>query len=104
MFLNCHTYYSLRYGTLSPKQLITAAQVNGRKALVLTDINNTSCSYEFITKCTQVGIKPILGIEFRKKHQLLYIGIAKNNEGFRALNQFLSEYIPMKSINCILQI
>jgi len=102
MHLNCHTYYSLRYGTLSPEQLVKSAKAKGCKTLVLTDINNTSCSYEFVTRCTREGIKPILGIEFRKNHQLLYIGIAQNNEGFQALNKFLSDHsidgIPLPDI------
>ena len=25
MYLNCHSFYSLRYGTLSPEQLVEAA-------------------------------------------------------------------------------
>jgi len=90
--LNCHTYFSLRYGTLSPQQLIEAAKAHDVKTLVLTDINNTSCSYEFVTRCTRGGIKPILGIEFNRDDRLLYIGIAKNNEGFRALNLFLTNH------------
>lgn len=91
MYLNCHTYYSLRYGTISPKALVEAAKDRGIKALALTDINNTSCTYEFITSCKKHKIKPVVGIEFRKDHQLLYIGIAKNQEGFRALNKLLTD-------------
>lgn len=90
--LNCHTYYSLRYGTLSPKQLVEAAKAKHIQTLVLTDINNTSCSYEFVTRCLQEGIKPVLGIEFHRGHQFLYVGVAKNNEGFRALNAFLTNH------------
>lgn len=90
--LNCHTYFSLRYGTLSPQQLIEAAKANDVDTLVLTDVNNTSCSYEFVIRCVKEGIKPILGIEFHRDHKLLYVGIAKNNEGFRALNLFLTDH------------
>ena len=92
MYLNVHSYFSLKYGTLSPKKLVAAAKRMGIKTLVLTDINNTSCAYEFIACCKKEGLKPILGIEFRKKNRLLYIGIAKDNEGFFELNSFLTEY------------
>jgi DNA polymerase III alpha subunit len=68
--LNCHTYFSLRYGTLSPQQLIEAAKANDVDTLVLTDVNNTSCSYEFVIRCVKEGIKPILGIEFHRDHKL----------------------------------
>ena len=92
MYLNVHSYFSLKYGTLPPKKLVMAAQQKGIKALVLTDINNTSCAYEFISCCKKYGVKPILGIEFRKENRLLYVGIAKNNQGFYELNRFLTEH------------
>ena len=92
MYLNVHSYFSLKYGTLSPEKLVMAAKNKGIKTLVLTDVNNTSCAYEFITCCKKYGIKPILGIEFRKENKLLYVGVAKNNEGFFELNRFLTEH------------
>ncbi|MEK7257391.1 MAG: PHP domain-containing protein, partial [Bacteroidota bacterium] len=92
MYLNCHTYFSLRYGTLSPEQLVQAAKKRGVQALALTDINNTSCAGEFVRRCRKEGIKPLLGIDFRKDGQRLYVGIARNREGFCELNQFLSDY------------
>lgn len=93
MYLNCHTYFSLRYGTVSPEQLVQQAVRWGVGTLALTDINSTSCAYEFVTRCQAVGIKPILGIDFRDSdHQCLYIGLARNATGFRELNQFISAY------------
>jgi len=104
MYLNNHTYYSLKYGTLSPEQLVIAAVEKGIKRLVLTDINNTSCSYAFVKACKKHGVTPLLGIEFRKFARedasalggvkdgpLLYIGIAKNEEGWRELTSLLTE-------------
>ena len=90
MYLNTHTYFSLRYGTLSPGELVEVARKHGVKNLVLTDINNTSCSYSFVKSCKAVGINPILGIEFRQDGELLYVGIAKNKRGFYELNQLLT--------------
>ena len=92
MYLNAHTYYSLRYGTMSPKQLVYEVAKTGAKELVLTDINNTSATYQFIQECKKQGIKPIVGIEFRRDNEFLYIGIAKNREGFRELNRFLTTH------------
>jgi len=105
LLLNCHTYYSLKYGTLSPQQLVEAAAAKGIKTLCLTDINNTSCAYSFIKACKKHQIKPIIGIEFRevsgRSHQpagspgihkeLCYIGIAKNQAGWAELNQLLTD-------------
>jgi len=91
MYLNCHTYYSLRYGTIAPRQLVETASRWGIDTLVLTDINNTSCAFEFVSLCTQAGIKPILGMEFRQDGRLLYIAVAQNADGFEEINRFYSE-------------
>jgi DNA-directed DNA polymerase III PolC len=90
MYLNCHSYYSLRYGTISTGNLVEEAKRNCVTAMALTDINNTTGIIEFVAACRENGIKPIAGIEFRSEDQLLYIGLAKNNTGFRELNEFLS--------------
>jgi len=92
LILNAHTYYSLRYGTLSPEQLVEAAKAYGVSQLVLTDINNTSCAFQFIQACKKHGIKPILGIEFRLDNEFLYLGIAKNEEGWRELCSHLTSF------------
>jgi DNA-directed DNA polymerase III PolC len=100
MYLNCHSHFSLNYGVLSPRVLVRAAADSGIKALALTDINNVSGSFEFYRACEEAGIKPILGIEFRDADQhLMYIGLAKNEAGFAALNRLLSEgSLPGKSL------
>ncbi|MEZ4896286.1 MAG: DNA polymerase III subunit alpha [Saprospiraceae bacterium] len=92
MFINCHTYYSLRHGTLSPEDLVTTAAGQGVTVMALTDINNTSCTFEFIAACKQHGIKPVAGIEFRRDHQFLYVGLARNEAGWHNLCAFLSEH------------
>lgn len=48
MLLNLHSFYSLRYGTLSLEDLIEGMQSGGYDTAVLTDINNTSGSLDFI--------------------------------------------------------
>lgn len=90
MYLNTHTYYSLRYGTLSIEALIRRAKDFGVNSLALTDINNTTAIPYFVEACKRNNIKPIAGIEFRNGGKLLYIGIAKNNNGFSELNKLLN--------------
>ncbi|PSR56067.1 DNA polymerase III subunit alpha [Adhaeribacter arboris] len=87
-----HSYYSLRYGTLSVEDLVAIGVNQGYQTLVLTDINNTSGVFPFIAACQQQGIHPVVGIEFRRENQLLYTGVALNQLGFQELNQFLSYY------------
>lgn len=94
MFLNCHSVYSFRYGTLQIEQLFDEAKRCGIAKLALTDINNTSGYIELLRICAQRKdehqLEIAVGIEFRSGGRLLYIGIARNNKGFRELNAFLS--------------
>ncbi len=97
MYLNCHTYYSLRYGTFSELELLKLAQENQVGQLVLTDINNTSAGLNFVRKASEFGIKPILGIDFRNGVNQCFVAISKNNEGYLELNNFLSEHLHKKN-------
>lgn len=105
MFLNVHSQYSLRYGTIDIAGLIHEAREKNVHQMVLTDINNSTGCMEFIRLCRKAGIdqtdangelipaysiKPVIGIEFRRNHKLLYVGIAKNKEGMKELNDFLT--------------
>ncbi len=92
MYLNVHSQYSLRYGTLSVEKLAEQAQIIGIEQMALTDINNSTGAMEFIRECQAKGIKAITGIEFRRSFKLLFIGIARNREGMKELNDFLSFY------------
>lgn len=92
MYLNCHSYYSLRYGTFSEVALLQLAQENGVKTLALTDINNTSACLNFIRKSKEFHIKPVVGIDFRNGNTQQFVGLAKNNQGFQELNDYLSEH------------
>ena len=96
MWLNCHTFYSLKYGTLSVEQLLQQASQHGARTIVVTDINNSTGILECIhkTKEKKLDLKIIAGIEFRSKEgfDYLYTGIAKNNHGFSFLNEFLTEH------------
>lgn len=91
MFLNCHSYYSLRYGTLAVEELVEQAHQQRIKTLALTDINNSSGIPDFVKACLNAGIKPIGGMEFRENDQILYVGLARNREGMRELNQLRSQ-------------
>lgn len=93
MYLNCHTYYSLRYGTIAPKQLLAIASENSVNTLALTDINNTSACLDFVRISEKYKIKPILGVDFRNGASQQFILIAKNNQGFQNINSYLSQFL-----------
>ncbi|MEO1012645.1 MAG: DNA polymerase III subunit alpha [Bacteroidota bacterium] len=93
MYLNCHTYYSMRFGTFSELELLHLARENHVKQLVLTDINNTSACLNFVRKAPEYDVRPILGIDFRNGADPCFVGIARNNEGYQELNTFLSHHL-----------
>jgi len=93
MYLNCHTYYSLRFGTFSEVALLELAREHEVTRLALTDINNTSACLNFVRRAADFGIHPILGIDFRNGVSSCFVGIARNNEGYHELNEFLSEHL-----------
>ncbi len=86
----CHSYYSLRYGTMPPKELVTIASSYDIDTLVLTDINNSTGVFDFIKACKEYDIKPVIGVEFRSDNKLLYTCIARNSEGLKEINDLLT--------------
>ena len=93
MIVNCHSYYSLRYGTLSIKELVELAKESDVSTLALTDINNTSAALDFVRYAKSHGIKPVIGVEFRNAGELLYTALAKNNEAYYRINKYLSSFL-----------
>ena len=92
MYLNVHSQYSLRYGTMSIAKLVEEAAAHGVTQMALTDINNCTGMMEFMRECDKQGIRPIAGMEMRKDNRLLYVCLAKNREGVREINEFLSKH------------
>jgi DNA-directed DNA polymerase III PolC len=90
MYLNCKTYFSFRYGTYGTEELIKEAVEKGITSLALTNINNTCDAWDFVDYCIENNIKPIVGAEIRNDEKFMYILLAKNNEGLRRINEFLS--------------
>jgi DNA polymerase-3 subunit alpha len=93
MLLNCHSQFSFRYGTLKAIQLLELAVAMGHNTLALTDINNTSACLNFIREAQKRGVNPLLGIDFRNGVQQQFVGLARSNEGFQELNEYLSEFL-----------
>lgn len=92
MYLNCHSFHSLRYGTIPVEELVQQGLDCGASTMALTDINTVTGIYEFIKLCQAVSIKPLVGIEFRWQNMLRYIGLAMNREGLGEMNRFLTKH------------
>lgn len=98
MYINCHTYYSLRYGTISPKDLLALANANNLQTIALTDINTTSACLSFVRLSSEYNIKPVLGVDFRNGAQQEFIMLAKNNKGYQQINTYLSTFLHDKAL------
>lgn len=92
MFLNCHSYHSLRYGTISVKDLVQQAVDFKLKVLALTDINTVTGIYEFYKLCKEKEIKPIVGVDIRVENKPYYVCLAKNPKGIAEVNRLLTDY------------
>ena len=93
MYLNCKTFFSLRYGTIDTKDLVKSARQMGITSLALTNINITSDTWNFVKECQENGIKPIIGLECRNGHDLKYILLARDMDGWFYINRFLSDHL-----------
>lgn len=92
MYLNCHSYYSLRYGILSIQDLIGETLRCQVEALVLTEVNVIRGVFDFIKACNDAKLKLLVNIEFRNADQLLFIALAKNHQRLYEMNVHLSRY------------
>lgn len=96
MYLNCKTWFSLRYGTIKTEELVEMAETYAVKSMALTNINSTADLWDFVDFCRQKNIKPVAGVEVRNEDSFLYILLAKNNIGLLAIHRFLSEHLQQK--------
>src|SRR5687768_16607484 len=96
MYLNCRTYFSLRYGTYSTEELVNSAAEHNIHVLALTNINCTCDTWDFVKFCKEKNIKPVGGVEIRNEDTLLYLVIARKNKGFTCINEFLSYHLQHK--------
>lgn len=88
--LTRHSYYSLRYGTLSLEGLLDLLKTYGYETAVLCDFNNSTGCLEFIKLCQDRNFHGVIGMEYRRGDTWLYTGFAKNIEGFKELNDLMT--------------
>lgn len=93
MYLNCHSFHSLRYGTISLEELVLQAKTCNVTSLALTDINTITGIYNFTKACQTAGIKPVVGMELRDDdNRILYIMLAKKRSGIGEMCRLLTDH------------
>lgn len=94
MLLNTHSYYSLRYGVLSPDQWIDFLENQPWPAMAITDINNTSACMMLLHSMRGEKSKfPVIGVDFRNGIRQTYVALARNWEGVKQINDHLSTHL-----------
>lgn len=93
MYLNAHTYYSLRYGVMAPSELAKQAKANNCPRFAVTDINTTSACLELLRESERLGVEPVVGVDFRNGVQQKFVLLARNNQGFQNINYYLTEML-----------
>ena len=97
MLVNSHSYYSLRYGVLSPKEWLAFFESQPWPTMAITDINNTSaCMTVLYLLRNHAKKRAVIGVDFRNGITPCYVALAKNWEGFRQINDHLSEHLHRK--------
>ncbi len=91
--MQAHSQYSLKYGVLTPEEIILWGKNNQFPYMVLTDINTSGAVLLFIQAAKKHGVNTSVGIDFRNDLKKCYTIIAKNNRGFHEVNSFLSQHL-----------
>lgn len=99
--LHTHTHYSFQQALWDPKGLAQTAKNNNQTAVAITDRGNLYGAFEFYQACKEIGIKPIIWVEFtiskkwrtnRDKDNEFYeiVLLAKNSNWYKNLIQLVT--------------
>ena len=82
---------------MSPKVLLKEVESHGVKTFALTDINSSTMALELLRLAKDMAIKIVLGVDFRNSASQKFVALAKNNIGFKNINDYLSEFLHTKN-------
>jgi DNA polymerase-3 subunit alpha len=85
--------FSLRYGLVSPEEIVRWTKQESYVHTALCDINSTSSTLDYVRESKKNGINPVIGIDIRNGMECCYVLVAKNNRGLHEANLFLSMYL-----------
>jgi DNA polymerase III alpha subunit len=93
--LQTHSHYSLRFGMLSPTDLVAAAVARGHRAIALTDRNALYGMVPFVEAARKAGIKPIVGAAVslnRAGASGQVVLLVRDECGYRNLSRLLTRF------------
>lgn len=62
--LHTHTHYTFQRALGDPERLAKRARELEQGAIATTDAGNLYGAFEFYRACKDIGVKPIIGVEF----------------------------------------
>jgi|WetSurMetagenome_2_1015567.scaffolds.fasta_scaffold19355_2 DNA polymerase III alpha subunit len=91
--LHVHTNYSLLQGTIRIDELLETCKKNNIKSLALTDTNVMNGLIQFVKKCVEANIKPLLGTCITKPNneKEYVIFLVKNNYGYSDICKIITQ-------------
>jgi error-prone DNA polymerase len=99
MIVHFHSYFSLRYGLMSPEEIVHRCESEGmsmrfKVPILLADINNVSGVSNFLKAARGCKhILPLVGCDIRNGDTHLYLLLSESQEGFARMNGFLSDHL-----------
>ncbi len=93
MILNAHSWFSFKYGVLSPEDVLKQAQADGHRVVALTDINCSAGHSDFFRHAKEYGVRPVAGIDLRHGIRRYFTGLARNMDGLHQLNGLLTDHL-----------
>lgn len=98
-FCDLHTHSNYSDGTLSPGQLISAAEAAGLAAVALCDHNTVNGLPEFLEAAKESPVEAVLGIEFSTEYrgrELHILSLFVAPEHYAAVDELLDEALKRK--------
>ena len=98
-FCDLHTHSNHSDGTLSPAQLIVAAQAADLAAVALTDHNTVSGLPEFLEAARETDVEAVPGAEFSTEYQgteLHILGLYIRPEHYEAITAMMDDVLRRK--------
>lgn len=99
MIVHFHSFFSLRYGMMSPEEIVQrceseAMSMRQKVPILLADINNVSGVSNYLRAARDCKhIEALVGCDIRNGDRHLYLLVCESQRGFASMNGFLSGHL-----------
>jgi len=85
-----HSYFSMRYGVMSPITLCETFKDQGFPLGVLADVNSTSAIWDVFRWSRKDKFPMLTGVDVKNGVRTVYVAIPHNEQGWLEVNEWLS--------------